>query len=220
MAANPDPSWFPQLDIPARLLASLAAIGGIFALMPKLYRLLVSFYNGAKFNLEIRERFKELSDNNAAAIENARKEIVDKLTKLDDGQLNQIKIRQHTMDADDSRIWFITDETGRTTWVNDTWTHITGLSLDDTLGTGWELGVCPNDLPRVVNAWRLAVDHKRRYIDEYHLIDRHGHRTFIRVSASPICRSDGTLLNYFGGARITPHNHHNALPQLPAANPA
>lgn len=48
---------------------------------------------------------------------------------------------------------FLTDKNGLCIYVNRTYAYLTGLSIKDCIGTGWEYGVCESDRVRVTNAW-------------------------------------------------------------------
>src|SRR5689334_21117753 len=46
---------------------------------------------------------------------------------------------------------------GSCTFVNRRWTEFTGLSLKDTVGSGWKMAVHPNDLERHVEKWQGSL---------------------------------------------------------------
>ena len=46
---------------------------------------------------------------------------------------------------------------GSSTFVNRRWSEYTGLSLEDTAGSGWQIAVHPDDLERTVEKWRISV---------------------------------------------------------------
>ncbi|HEY1945399.1 MAG TPA: sigma 54-interacting transcriptional regulator [Bryobacteraceae bacterium] len=46
---------------------------------------------------------------------------------------------------------------GFCTFVNMRWTEYTGLSLDDTVGSGWKMVVHPDDLERHLHKWQASV---------------------------------------------------------------
>ncbi|MEP6671704.1 MAG: PAS domain-containing protein [Chthoniobacter sp.] len=171
--------------------AAVAATFTALKLIPKIARVLKIFYEGALFMVDIKD--------NMNAIE---RRIIDRLSRLDDGQLNIIEGRRQMLNNDVHRVWFITDGKGKTEWVNDTWRKWTGIDPDDARGSGWENGIAPEDLHRVIQGWQMAIDHQRGYADAFSYIDREGRRTRVEVQASPIRRSDGTILNYFGNARL------------------
>jgi PAS domain S-box-containing protein len=177
------------------IAGAVASTIGLFHLLPRIYRVAMSFYEGALFTIEIRDKL--------AAVE-AR--IVDRLNSLDDGQLNMIVVRRQMLDNDADVAYFETSPQGKTDWVSKTWTRWTGIENDDARGNGWENGIAPEDLARVLHNWQLAIDHQRDYVDRYSYFDRNGKRTQVETIARPIRRKDGTILNYFGSARVTTTN--------------
>lgn len=180
------------------IAGAVVATLGVLKIVPELYRILSTFKAGAIYTLEIKE-----------TVTGMERRICERLEKLDDGQINQIEWRRHTLDNDPNALYFQTDARGKTEWVTKTWTRWTGLDTGSARGSGWENGVDPVDLPRVLQNWQLAIDHQRDYQDTYCYIDRVGNRTRVEVKATAIRRADGTILNYCGNARIP-----NAAPNL------
>lgn len=178
--------------------------------IPEVLRILLTFKEGALYTLAIKETLTGMESR-----------IIDLIGKLDDGQLNLLEVRRHMLDADPNSVYFQTDPAGKTEWVSKTWTVWTGLSTDDARGSGWENGVAPDELPRVQVNWGQAIDHQRNYQDVFHYINRLGERTRVEVKATAIRRKDGTILNYFGNARISgmssPPKSAHFLPADPRA---
>ncbi len=199
-------AWFDHFDIPEKLLGCILAIGGLIALIPKLFRVMTSFYHGAVFTIEIRDHMRHMETR-----------IIDRLSAIDDGQCNILEVRRQMLDADLSAAWFMTDAHGKTEWVNRTWSVWTGLSNHESRGNGWENAIAPEDRPRAMQGWQLAVDHQRSYSDTYHFIDRTGKRTLVDVIINPIRKKDGTVLDYFGSARIRGDKSNDG--QFAAAQP-
>jgi PAS domain S-box-containing protein len=54
-------------------------------------------------------------------------------------------------------IAFIARSDGYCTFVNRGWIDFTGLSVDQTAGSGWQTVLHPEDLGRVVNKWRASL---------------------------------------------------------------
>lgn len=179
-------AWMEALGWPEKLVGALVAIGTLFALIPKLVRIMLSFYQGAKFTIEIRDHLSEM-----------RREIMGAIGRLNEGQMNLIVVRQQMLDTAEA-LWFTTDGKGHYEWVNLTYRRLTGLEYSEVRGHGWENGVHPEDRPRVIMGWQTAIDHQRDYEDTYRMIDRNGKATAVHIMARPIRRDDGTILNYVG----------------------
>jgi PAS domain S-box-containing protein len=52
---------------------------------------------------------------------------------------------------------FIARSDGYCTFVNRGWIEFTGLSVDRTVGSGWQIALHPDDLNHVVNKWRASL---------------------------------------------------------------
>lgn len=59
------------------------------------------------------------------------------------------------------------DAHGLLVYVNDQWSEITGLSLDQAIGTRWEVAVHPDDRDRILKAWQQAVVEEREFDAEF-----------------------------------------------------
>jgi len=61
---------------------------------------------------------------------------------------------------------FTTLSDGSNTFVNKRWTEFTGLSVEETLGTGWQRAIHPEDLVRHSEKWRISVATGQLFEDE------------------------------------------------------
>ena len=52
---------------------------------------------------------------------------------------------------------FIARSDGYCTFVNKVWIEFTGLSVEQTVGSGWQIALHPEDLNYVVNKWRASL---------------------------------------------------------------
>lgn len=182
--------WLEHIDWPERILGALLACGALLALVPRFFKVTLALYHNAKFTIDMREHLEAME-----------KRLIDRLTKLDDGQRHAIETRRQMLDLDVNTAWFETDPSGRTTYVSETWVQWTGIDRHAANGSGWELGIAPEDRPRVIQGWQQAVDHQREFQDCYHYVDRAGKRTLVDCVARPIRRKDKTILSYSGSSR-------------------
>jgi PAS domain S-box-containing protein len=65
-------------------------------------------------------------------------------------------------------IW-TTDTDGLVTFVNAGWLRFTGTSVEEELGSSWELGVHPDDVDAMLASWRAALAERSRWEYEYRL---------------------------------------------------
>lgn len=135
-------------------------------------------------------------------IDTYHSEILQWLKALDRGQLDDLQTRQHLMDADERAAFFKCDTKGNCTWVSELWRHYTGLSAEEAMGFGWEMGIDESERPRVLQNWQLAIDHSRRYTDTVTYCDRRtGKCTKVKVTGNPVRDNDGTVLSWNGIAK-------------------
>jgi PAS domain S-box-containing protein len=88
---------------------------------------------------------------------------------------------------------------GSTTFVNRRWSEYTGLSLEDTAGSGWQTAVHPDDLERTVERWRASVTSGEPF--EFELRFRHAaagpYRWFL-VRGVPLQSEHSEVLKWYG----------------------
>lgn len=192
------------------IVAFFAATGALFALIPRLLKLVDAFYEGAKFSLDIKAHMAGMESR-----------LNTRLDRLDEGQINVIQTHHNMLDAS-PLVWFTADARGHYTWVNQTWSRLTGIESRSAMGRGWELGVHPDDLPRVMYAWQMAIDHQRDYLDTFRLISRIGVEVPIKVLARANRSKDGRVMDYQGHADFEGSCNQWLHPTflLAAANPS
>lgn len=88
---------------------------------------------------------------------------------------------------------------GSVDYYNLRWTNYTGLSLEQSLGQGWEAVLHPDDLPVCLDRWDLAVQTGRRYEIEYRFkrVSDGTYRWFLG-RAVPVKDKQGVILRWFG----------------------
>jgi PAS domain S-box-containing protein len=96
---------------------------------------------------------------------------------------------------------FVARSDGYCTFVNRGWIEFTGLSIDQTAGSGWQTALHPDDLSRVVDKWRVSLasgkplEHEirvRRVMD--------GTYRWFLMRAAPLRDKRGKILKWCGAA--------------------
>jgi PAS domain S-box-containing protein len=88
---------------------------------------------------------------------------------------------------------------GSVSFVNRTWQEFTGLSSEQSAGSGWQAAVHPSDLERHAEKWRAAVmtgeplDNEVRYRRA-----EDGHYRWFWVRAVPLRDGRGKIVNWYG----------------------
>lgn len=78
------------------------------------------------------------------------------------------------------------------------WAELTGLSAEETMGTGWLAVVHADDQERVVRAWDTAKDHGTDYNTEFRVRVRDGSYRWFNARAVPNYDADGNLNGWVG----------------------
>ena len=94
-------------------------------------------------------------------------------------------------------IW-VTDPTGRCTFVNRTWSEWTGQTPEQGLGYGWLEAVHPDDRPVAEEAFRSANAGRQRFRVEYRVRRADGSYRWALDAAEPRFGTDGEYLGYVG----------------------
>ncbi|HEY2799862.1 MAG TPA: PAS domain-containing sensor histidine kinase [Chthoniobacterales bacterium] len=110
------------------------------------------------------------------------------MTQLDRAQIRRTERRLHRTEAalHERETSFIAlariapvgimrfDASGRCNYVNDRWTAITGLTIDEAIGDGWQRVVYPDDRAAVCEHWRQLRDADELFLEEYRICRRDG----------------------------------------------
>ena len=96
------------------------------------------------------------------------------------------------------QIVWVTRADGWTTYFNRNWMRYTGLSLDESLGTGWNKPFHPDDHHRAWEAWQLATTTRAIYSLEARLRRADGEYRWWLIRGEPQVAPGGEVLNWFG----------------------
>lgn len=92
---------------------------------------------------------------------------------------------------------FRTDANGHTTYVNQKWEELSGISSENAMGNGWFEVVHPDDLIRIQKQWHVKVEGKNNSSDQYRFIRPDGKIVWVLGNALPEI-IDGELIGYIG----------------------
>jgi PAS domain S-box-containing protein len=93
---------------------------------------------------------------------------------------------------------FQTDGQGNCLFVNPRWQEMTGLSLEEALGTGWANALHPKDRDRVFAAWYEAAREKREFSMEYRYKTPQGKVTWVFGNAIAMRDETVNVTGYLG----------------------
>lgn len=84
---------------------------------------------------------------------------------------------------------FVTDAAGNCTYTNHTWQKIYGLSLAESLGTGWSDQIHPDDRDLVFSQWLFTARNKENFSMEFRVVRKDGSIRYVHSQASEIHRN-------------------------------
>lgn len=94
-------------------------------------------------------------------------------------------------------VW-VTRPDGWHTDFNQHWLDYTGLTLDESLGFGWNPPFHPEDRDHAAELWRQATSSGEPYEIEYRLRRWDGVYHWMLGRALPMCDAEGTIVKWFG----------------------
>lgn len=91
-----------------------------------------------------------------------------------------------------------TDTNGLCTWVNGKWSELSGLSLEQALGTGWQRAIHPDDFERLMAEWNGLPATRRVFCSEYRYLRPDGTVRWILGRATEEFDASGTHIGFIG----------------------
>jgi PAS domain S-box-containing protein len=112
-------------------------------------------------------------------------------------------IRQHDLLAFAEAIPVIvwrTDPQGLNDYLNATWYDYTGLTVEQSRGTGWTTVIHPDDQSNAQTRWVAAIHDGATYEVEFRMLGRDGAYRWFLVRGRPLPALDGSVAAWFGTA--------------------
>jgi PAS domain S-box-containing protein len=147
--------------------------------------------NGSDHDMEL--RYTASGDSEITAI---IRDITDK--KKGEKDLRESEERYHNLARVSPVGIFRTDADGLTTYVNPTWSRISGLPAEKATGLGWLTAVHPDDRESLLNDWARSSTEKQKSEADYRFIKQDGSITYVIGQAVPEYDSEGQLIGYIG----------------------
>ena len=91
-----------------------------------------------------------------------------------------------------------TDPEGNTTYVNERWCEIAGITRDEAEGQGWTEAVHPDDLAPLSEHWDEAIRANREFCLEYRYLRADGEATWVAGRAVAMRDGAGEVSGYLG----------------------
>lgn len=93
---------------------------------------------------------------------------------------------------------FLTDAQGQCTYVNDRWSQLTQLSMDQAMGEGWAQALHPEDRERALAAWKTTVREGAEYVLECRFLHPDQTELWVMGQAAPLLDSEGKVSSFIG----------------------
>jgi PAS domain S-box-containing protein len=93
---------------------------------------------------------------------------------------------------------FRTEKNGVTIYVNPMWCQISGLSVDEALGIGWQSAVHPEDKDNLIKDWQESIRLHRASHSEYRFVRPDGMIAWVLGQAVPEMNSENQIEGYVG----------------------
>jgi PAS domain S-box-containing protein len=146
---------------------------------------------------------RENRDFEARVIPNKNKEVIVLIRDITsikevERELRESEERYQTLAKISPVGIFRTDPDGYTTYVNPTWSQISGLSEEDALGVGWLNAVHPEDKDRLKINWRASFHQQAPSFEDYRFIHPDGSITWVIGQAVPELNAEDKLVGFVG----------------------
>jgi PAS domain S-box-containing protein len=138
---------------------------------------------------------EEATGDVAFALEVFEKE---KLKEKAELEVFESELRYHTLTEVSPVGIFRTNAIGYTTYVNPTWSEISGLSFEEAIGNGWLDAVHNEDKLRILNGWENASYIGEKSLSEYRFVRPDGSISWVLGQAIPEKNSDNIIIGYIG----------------------
>lgn len=192
-----------HFDDIAKIIGGVLAIAGI---VWSILKWVIPTYKSVKRSFAQMEKIASISDIVLAEFRpNGGSSMKDSITRIDNN-LSMVRSDAMRMEA---RQWaivaslpdpvFETSATGEYIRVNSAYLHLTGRTVADVTGNGWEITVHPEDRAKVWQEWHDAVKRLRAYEGTFRMIDSDGALFSVRCIAHPYKNpADESVLGYLG----------------------
>ncbi len=118
--------------------------------------------------------------------------------KAAEAALDESQRRYQTLAEASPVCIFHTDAQGNCLYVNQRWTELTGLSLEQAIGRSWIANLHPDDLKRVQSEWFLAAETRVPFKSEYRFVRPDGVVVWAIGQAIAEIGEDGLVKGYLG----------------------
>jgi len=146
---------------------------------------------------DLQERYRRLRNKLADELRLSEKERVN-IVDLYEKSLVFGDIKFNVFADSLPQIVWATDAAGSNVYFNSAWMDYTGLTLQESLGAGWNTPFHPEDKQRAWEAWQNATQHLAEYSLECRLRKSDGTYRWWLIRGVPVKSPSGKVINWFG----------------------
>lgn len=169
----------------------IGALGAIITALYACYKGTLKVYRGGRKVTEQWNRMvQELTPNGGSSIKDA-------IGRIETRQLIEVQVRKALNNDAIYGIWE-SDAEGKCTYTSRTYQRLVGRSYEDLEGWGWVSAIHADDRKRVSEGWKLALEQKREFNDEFRILKPDGSETQVISVGHPLKDRDGNLKGYVG----------------------
>lgn len=156
-----------------------------------------NFYSNEKafFDSQEIKLLQEATGDVSFALEVIERDIK---SKIAEEAIFQSERRYHALTEASPVGLFRTNASGYTTYVNPSWTRITGMPFEQALGNGWLNALHPDDRSNTFSGWEEATDSQINSTSEYRFIRPDGTVTWVLGQATPERDENNEIIGYVG----------------------
>ncbi|MEX0779208.1 MAG: PAS domain S-box protein [Balneolales bacterium] len=152
------------------------------------------FPNGVYLNLVF-----QAYRNNSGEIEGVLVFAVNVTKQVEDRKrLEQSELEMRTLSETLPQLVWVTRPDGWHIYYNKRWMEYTGLTLEESLGHGWNQAFHPDDRERAWRRWKHSTQTGEVYEIEYRLKHADGTYRWVLGRALPMRDSNGVIIKWFG----------------------
>ncbi|OYX81975.1 MAG: hypothetical protein B7Y83_16415, partial [Flavobacteriales bacterium 32-34-25] len=122
----------------------------------------------------------------------------EKMRKRAEEAVAQSEKRFHTLTEVSPVGIYRTDLTGATTYVNQRWSQIVGISFEQSMGSGWYLAIHPGDQIKLFDEWKKVIKNREKSLLEYRFVKPDGTIVWVIGQATPETNADNQIVGFIG----------------------
>ncbi|MGY3793108.1 PAS domain-containing sensor histidine kinase [Aquimarina sp. 433] len=162
-------------------------------------KITMSFYYGIIFTVYLKYIQKEINENTYATFKDVYHSLTYRQKFEEAEKVIQLSENRYQTLTDISPVGiFMTKANGKTTFVNEKWCQISGISQQEAMNDGWLKAVHPEDRKKLKQGWYQDSKKKDSSHAEYRFLRPDGTIKWVLGQAIPEYNEKGEVIGYVG----------------------